>query len=108
MVDVLHYYFEDDLSIPSAEAAEAKSEARSVIYRTLYGSTYKYALPKSKSGRSYSASGDNLPDDGYFGDGELSPFDPSDNNVTKPYIAPTNFNADSPLPFGRDIDAPLG
>lgn len=108
MVDVLHYYFEEDLNVPSGEAAEAKSEARSVIYRTLYGSTYKYAMPKSKASRAYgSASGDKLPDEGFYGEQDLAPFDP-EMNVTKPFIPATDFDADSPLPFGRDLDAPLG
>ncbi len=105
MLDVLHFFFEDDLRIKSAEEAEAISESRSVIYSSLYGTTYKYGMKKSS--RSFSADGSSLPDDGYFGD-DIQPFDPSETNVRKPFIPATEFDADSPLPFGRDLDAPLG
>jgi hypothetical protein len=104
MLDVIHYFFEDDLVAASGEQAEAKSETRSVVYRTLYGTRYKYALSKS-GGNTYS-DGSNLPDDGYFGD--LDPFDPSENNVRKQFVPASEFDADSPLPFGRVLDAPLG
>lgn len=97
MVDVLHYYFEDDLNIVSQEQVAAKSESRSVIYRTLYGTTYKY---KVETGVTSSASGSSSYDD-------LVPFDPS-NSVTKPYVPPTDFNPDMEKPFGIVLDAPLG
>jgi hypothetical protein len=108
MCDVLHYFMEEDLSASTAEQAEAKSEARSVIYRTLYGKTYKYAMNKSSSGRnsSYSADGSSLPDDGFYGDLDIEPFNPSE-NVHKSYVPPTELNEESPLPFGKVLDAPL-
>ncbi len=99
MVDVLHYYFEEDLNIVSQEQVAAKSESRSVIYRTLYGTTYKYRIDagiKSSNNASSSPSYD-----------DLVPFDPS-NNVTKPYVPPTEFDPDAATPFGRTLDAPLG
>jgi hypothetical protein len=98
MVDVLHYYFEDDLSVVSQEEVAAKSESRSVIYRTLYGTTYKYRVDTGV--KSTTASGSHSYDD-------LVPFDPS-NSVTKPYVPPTDFDADMSKPFGTVLDAPLG
>lgn len=103
MVDVLHFYFEEDITATSGEQMEARSEARSVIYRTLYGTNYKYAM--SKSDRGYNSDGSKLPDDGFYGD--LEPFDPSE-NVVKPYVPPTELIEDSYLPFGKTLDAPLG
>lgn len=105
MLDILHFYFEEDLRFSTGEEAEAVTETRRVIYSSLYGTTYKYGMQKS-SKNTYS-DGSSLPDDGYFGN-DIQPFDPSENNVTKPFIPATNFDADSPLPFGRDLDAPLG
>jgi hypothetical protein len=99
MVDVLHYYFEDDLNLVSQEQVAAKSESRSVIYRTLYGTTYKYRVDTS-AGSTATASGSQSFDD-------LVPFDPS-NNVTKPYVPPTDFDAEMSKPFGTVLDAPLG
>jgi hypothetical protein len=108
MCDVLHYFMEEDLSASTAEQAEAKSEARSVIYRTLYGKTYKYAMNKSSSSgsSSYTADGSSLPDGGFYGDLDVEPFDPT-RNVQKPYVPPTELNEDSYLPFGKTLDAPL-
>jgi hypothetical protein len=108
MCDVLHYYFEDDLSVSTAEQAEARSESRSVIYGTLYGTSYKYAMNKSSSSRgsSFAADGSSLPDDGFYGDLDVEPFDPT-KNVQKPYVPPTELNEDSYLPFGKTLDAPL-
>jgi hypothetical protein len=108
MCDVLHYFMEEDLSASTAEQAEAKSEARSVIYRTLYGKTYKYAMSKSSSSgsSSYAADGSSLPDGGFYGDLDVEPFDPT-RNVQKPYIPPTELDEDSYLPFGKTLDAPL-
>lgn len=106
MMDVIHYFFEDDLRVASGEEAEALTETRRVIYSSLYNTTYKYGGSKRSSRNSYS-DGSSLPDDGYFGD-DIQPFDPSETNVTKPFIPATEFDADSPLPFGRELDAPLG
>lgn len=108
MCDVLHYFMEEDLSASTAEQAEAKSESRSVIYKTLYGKPYKYAMNKSSSSgsSSYAADGSSLPDDGFYGDLDVEPFNPSE-NVHKPYVPPTELIEESPLPFGRVLDAPL-
>lgn len=99
MLDVLHYYFEEDLSSSTQEEALAKSESRSVIYGTLYGTVYKYKANTNGSSSQTNAGG-------YSMDG-LVPFDPSD-AVTKPFVPSTEFDADSPLPFGQTLDAPLG
>lgn len=99
MLDVLHFYFEDDLSATTQEQVEAKSESRSVIYGTLYGTTYKYKTSSSGSSSQTTAGG-------YSMDG-LVPFDPSD-AVTKPFVPSTEFDAESPLPFGQTLDAPFG
>jgi hypothetical protein len=97
-VDVLHYLFEVDIYETQAEAVEAKSDARSMIYKDLYESRYKYATSKKKSTYSATAS------DGSFDD--IVPFDPL-NQETKAYVPPTDFDADSYLPFGGTLDAPV-
>jgi len=102
-VDVIHYFFEEDLRVTTAEEADAKSEVRSLMYREFYGTHYRYAT-KSSSGRG-TAGGDSLPSDGFYGD--VEPFDPVP-RTSKPYVPPTDFDADSPLPFGGLLDAPVG
>jgi len=100
MTDVVHYLMEEDMRYGSVEEAEAVSAYRSQLY-LLYGKTYRYAISTRKqNGRSYvpkNATSDFGFDDPAFNTGE-----------TKPYVPPTDFNPDSVLPFGSDLDAPLG
>jgi hypothetical protein len=97
MLDVLHYYMETDFRVSSAEQAEARDKARSVIYKSLYNKEYRF----NESNKEYSyptASGiENNFDDG----------DPL-KGPTKSYVPPTDFNPDSEKPFGDVLDAPLG
>jgi hypothetical protein len=85
MLDVVHYFFEEDSRYGSAEEAEAVSAVRSA----LYGMYYRYGI-KSKI---KSSSGDNF----Y-----------SDPDEIKPYIPPTQFDPESANPFGAVLDAPIG
>lgn len=98
MSDVMHYLMEEDMRYTTAEEAEAVSAYRTQIY-LLYGKTYKYAVSsKNQNGRSYISK--NAGEDFGFED-------PLNTGETKPYIPPTDFNPDSVLPFGSDLEAPL-
>lgn len=111
MLDVVHYFFEDDLLSESAEYSEAKSKMRSRLYQDMYETTYKY--PVGDSGKSYNystASGDSdLPSEGFAEEG-LDPFDPDrpDKGPTKPFVPATEFDPDTPNPFGQLLDPPAG
>ncbi len=98
MLDVLHYYFEQDSRFTSPEEVESVNALRTQLY-VLYGKTYKYGSSTSGSGERKYISGDDsdfsLPD-------EFSP------KERKPYIPPTDFNPNSAMPFGSVLDAPLG
>ena len=101
MLDVLHYLFEEDLSIYSAEHFEAKNKTRKVLYPTLLGKPYKYSSAEASN---YDYGLDDLDD-------PLEPFDPNQkiSREVKPYMPPTNFNPDAQNPFGRVLrEAPLG
>jgi hypothetical protein len=104
MLDVVHFLFEEDLMISSEEEAKAKSHIRSVLYKDLYRQTYKYGV--KDSGQSYNYSNNSYPSDGLMGRDETVP-DPM-KPPTKPFVPATDFNADSPLPFGQIVDPPLG
>lgn len=103
MLDVLHYLFEDDLDISTAEQIDAKSNVRTTLYREIYGTTYKYGQSTS-GGNSGLENLDRPVNDA----GE--PLDlPPVSLETKPYFAPTNFDPDSPNPFGSALrEAPMG
>lgn len=89
MLDVVHYFFEEDSRYRSAEEAEGVSATRSSLYSQMYGTHYRYGI-KGKSNNSAKS-------DIY-----------SDPNETKPYIPPTEFNPNAVNPFGSTLDAPIG
>lgn len=104
MLDVLHYFFEEDaLWSSTAEHAEAKDAVRSEVYATLYNTTYNYGASKSKQ-----ANFDDLdaPLDDFDIPQPVDPFERS--NSVKPYTPATSFNPDAHKPFGSVLDAPLG
>lgn len=112
MVDVLHYMFEEDMFVSTGEEAEHKSKVRTTLYKEFYDKDYQYKVSSSSArttygGNSY-ADGTLLPPlDEEFDTSDIEPFDANKKSKTKPYVPPSNFNPESPMPFGMNIDAPL-
>ena len=103
MVDVIHYFFETDLTSDNPEYAEVKSDVRSMIYRDLYDTEYIYGVKKSQ--RTSTAASDqpfsNTP-------AQFDPDTPPKNVFTsKPYVPATDFSENSSDPFGGLLDPPL-
>lgn len=96
MLDVLHYYMEEDFQVSSAEVAEARDKARSIIYKDLYNRGYKKRYQSDVNGFDLK---EPLND-------SITPLDP-EKGPTKSYVPPTDFNPDSTKPFGDVLDAPL-
>jgi hypothetical protein len=99
MLDVVHYYFEADARYASGEEAEAVSKLRTSLYK-LYEKPYIYAFKNSsrgQSGRTYVNGNDEdlLPT-------EFSP------QESKSFTPATKVDAESHLPFGPVLDAPIG
>jgi hypothetical protein len=114
MLDVIHYFFEEDLRFSSSEQAEAQSKMRTEMYRTMYDVEYKYPIVTSSAQQgSRGGMTANLDLDLEHEDEEsvtareIKPFDPL-KPPTKVYVPATSFDADSPTPFGKTLDAPLG
>ena len=109
MLDVIHYMFEEDMRIPSAEVAEAVSKSRSILYREMYNRDYAYSV---KTGAAFLSADIDPPlgDDDDVSD--ITPVDPARGGRAsanaKPYFPPTDFNPDAVNPFGTTLDAPLG
>lgn len=97
MLDVVHYFFEEDLRASSGEELEAISKVRQTIYQMLYKKDYKsiFTSPESKYNMSTAS------------DGPVPPASTPPGAERKPYIPPTQFDPDTPAPFGEKIDAPL-
>jgi hypothetical protein len=101
MLDVLHYFFEDDLNYSTAEQAEARDKTREAIYDELYSSSYKYS--RNKSSGTYEPVAEDDAD--ALEEKMPEPFNPA--VKPKGFIAATKFDAEAPMPFGNLLDAPL-
>lgn len=104
MLDVLHFFFEEDFTYSSEDEMKSQSKSRESIYENLYGKNYKYKYvdPKEKNRRAYiEPSLDDIPVE----DELPKPFDP----LAKPksYIPPTEFDQNTGMPLTDVLDAPL-
>lgn len=86
MVDVIHYFFDEDMRYGSIESAHMHGNFRSHIYKNLYEKSYLYAI------------GSNSDKDIEFSE---------DGTEIKPYMPPTEIDADRGLPQANRLDAPL-
>jgi hypothetical protein len=100
MLDIVHYFFEEDLTASSGEEVEAKTKIRTLIYRDMYNKPYNYGVSNSEQSYNYDTA-----NDGYVGATDDTITDPLKPPVI-PYTPTTEFNADSSLPFGNLLDAP--
>jgi len=115
MLDVLHYYFEEDLVYSTQMESESRSQVRESIYKNLYNTEYKYGQKVKSSSldrnvvKLENASGST---DLYFDTepteelSDIKPFNPKRKEV-KPYTPPTQFDGGSEVPFGNILDAPM-
>lgn len=102
MLDVFHYFLEEDLNFSTAEQAEARDKTRASVYRNLYNREYKFGKQGGTAGRTYVSENVGQPEEA-----PIEPFSPAAKQ-TKPYTAPTQFNPDAARPFGSILDEPLG
>jgi hypothetical protein len=105
MLDVIHFFFEEDSVYVSREDALSTSEVRKNLYEKLYEKEYKYYIDPAemdgkskKGGRQYVADSD-------FVD---TPFDPLSQGESKSFTPATQLKEDEYLPFGPVLDAPIG
>lgn len=102
MLDVIHFFLEEDTQHATKEEADARSSARDVIYQDFYGHSYKYSTSGTTSSRSAQGTYD-------FGEPEnetVVPFDPL-KGPTKSFVRATPVNASMTKPFGEALDEPL-
>ncbi len=104
MLDVIHFFFEEDMNYASGEQAEGRSRAREILYQDFYGHKYPYAT--TKTGSPVYADGNVRNFDEYEDDDTVVPFDPL-KAPTKSFVPPTPVNASMSKPFGEALDEPL-
>jgi hypothetical protein len=88
MLDVLHFFFEQDSRYHTSEEAKAVEALRVALYETMYKTKYIYRTNSNS----------NLSSTQGFS---------SDNFETKSYIPPTDFDPEASNPFGAALEAPL-
>jgi hypothetical protein len=93
MLDVLHYFFEQDNEYTSAELAQTRSGVRTRLYDIFYGTTYNYSH-KEENSQGFS-DGDDFSD--------ITPVDPMKNQTVKPFVPATDVSA-----LGKILDGPVG
>ncbi len=99
MLDVLHYFYEEDIFFTSIEQAESRDRARESIYRNFYNTTYPYSLNKTNTVKNFDIEED---------EEDITAFDPMQKQQpTKPFVAPTAVDASSEKPFGMALDEPF-
>ncbi len=99
MLDVIHYFYEEDLNYASVEQAQMAEARRITMFKELYKEEYRYAS-KATANKTAAAFANQYDFD------DPVPFDPT-NAPTKPYIPPTEMDADAMDPFGGVLDAPV-
>lgn len=85
MLDVVHYYFDEDMRFSSLDEARMHSIVRKQLFEELYDIKYRYGLDSKTT-----PSGD-------YAEGDV-----------KPFIPATEVDSDAPNPFGAILDAPIG
>lgn len=108
MLDVIHYFFEDDANYSTAEQAKARTGMRTQIYENLYNTTYKYGADEDTSnmagGVAPTRDFDALDEEEILD--PINPFAKKNKSAT-PYTPPTQLREDAVNPFGDVLDAPL-
>ena len=105
MLDVIHFFFEEDMNFASKEEADARSNSREIIYQDFYDYAYRYGSSKSTSstasqGRYYIEEGIEESEE------SIVPFDPL-KGPTKAFVPATPVDASMSKPFGAVLDEPL-
>jgi hypothetical protein len=106
MLDVLHYFLEEDFRYSGEYEPIYKDNFRKNIYDSLYGSEYKYLSQDEISPDFDDISTLGAPEEPSEPEEIIEPFNPRQASV-KPYIEPTPV-FDGMLPFGGILDEPMG
>ena len=103
MLDVIHYFFEEDIRDLNKEQIEYNNSVRDSIYKNLYEGKYKRVFAKTRSSNSYDfdeeLSAEEKPE-------PVKPFNPR-SKKTKDYMAPSPVFNNPDKPFGNILEEPL-
>jgi hypothetical protein len=106
MLDVLHFFIEEDMNYTSAEQVDGRSRSREIIYQDFYGYSYAYASERNSGNLSAQGGMSKNFDDPIDEEESVVPFDPL-KGPTKAFVPATPVNASLMKPFGAALDEPL-
>jgi len=105
MLDVLHFFFEEDHRYSTFEEAEYKDVFRSKIYKDMYNVDYAYYSERKEEGvKDFDDSAIEEPEEV---EDPIQPFSPRVKQA-KAYVPPTELTNNVERPFGDILDQPLG
>lgn len=108
MLDVIHFFYEEDSRYTGHDQAFVVDSFRDSIYGRFYGTPYKYKVAEDNSGGSSDFSGlDASLDSEFTPEAPIKPFNPRAAEV-KPFFAPTEATGNDENPFGDLLDSPIG
>jgi hypothetical protein len=106
MLDVLHFFFEEDFRFVSQEDSISRDELRKRMYKEMYDTEYAYSLNRDyESDNTMELDSPPLSQDDLEME-VINPFNPREREV-KPFVEPTKVNEDQFNPFGSLLDDPL-
>lgn len=107
MLDVIHYFLEEDFRYSSEYEPIYKDSFRKNLYESMYNKSYKYVSSEEPNGQSDDISNLDGPEEVSEPEEEIKPFNPREGFI-KPYVPPTPLTENASLPFGSILDQPLG
>lgn len=115
MLDVVHYFFEEDMNYITPEQANSHGQVRQTMYRALYGVEYSYFVASRDGGSKSFGDGLSTADGSRLDEAEDefdtafdTPFNPKSKPPTKSYFPPTELSGNASKPFGGVLDSPMG
>jgi hypothetical protein len=107
MLDVIHYFFEDDYRYSTNEESIYKDEFRKSFYSQMYSYKYKYSSEDSQGRDSYRDFDVEAPESLTEVEEVIEPFSPRERKASKAFIEATPMVGDEIKPFGSILDGPI-
>lgn len=106
MLDVLHYFFEEDHFYVNDDQAQYRPKFRQQMYLTMYSIDYTYNTQDTANDSAIdSLESLENPEES---EEEVNPFNPRAKKETKAFLEPTLPLENAQKPFGDILDMPLG
>jgi hypothetical protein len=106
MLDVLHYFFEEDFTYVSDENMTFNEVFRTNVYKEFYKKEYQYVRDRESSSGLDSLEGPLNDDISDVSQEKINVFSPREKSA-KQYVPPSEMTDDDARPFGSVLDSPI-